>query len=298
MEAWRKQMVDFFHYARKERKGVVALSLILAVLIVVPQIIRSFQRQDFIVLETEAFVSDPPASQAAVSAKLAGLTSKDTFPHRTKTEAVSPTQERRLFHFDPNKVSEEELLQLGFPKKAARNLLRYREKGGVLRYKQDLKKIYGLPEKVAEELLFFVDLPKKRNSVSPSSILVNQATPEEWTQLKGIGPFYAKHITRFREKLGGFVSVNQVGETWALPDSVFQKIKPYLQLQQAPKQLAINRADYQQLVEHPYLNRKQATVLVRFREHNGPIIEPDALYQIEVLDSSEVRRLLPYFSFD
>jgi competence protein ComEA len=298
MQGWRKQLVDFFHYARKERKGVVALSLILAVLVIVPQIIRSFQQQDFIVIEKEVIDGGPPVEQTAIPAKLAGLPSIDTFPDIARKEVVVPVQERRLFHFDPNKATEEELLQLGFPKKAASNLLRYREKGGVFRYQEDLKKIYGLPEKVAEELEFFVELPQKRDPNLPVRILINQATAEEWTALRGVGPYYAKQITAFREKLGGFISIDQVGETWALPDSVFQKIKPHLQLQQSPKQIVINRADFTQLVKHPYINKKQAKVLSNFLEHNSPITEPDALYQLEVFDSSEVRRLLPYFSFD
>ncbi|NJL77073.1 MAG: helix-hairpin-helix domain-containing protein, partial [Saprospiraceae bacterium] len=38
---------------------------------------------------------------------------------------------------------------------------------------------------------------------------------------------YANRIVKFREALGGFASVEQVAETYQLPDSTFQKIKPF-----------------------------------------------------------------------
>ena len=44
----------------------------------------------------------------------------------------------------------------------------------------------------------------------------------------GIGAKLASRIIHFRGKLGGFYQIEQVGETFGLPDSSFQKIKYYL----------------------------------------------------------------------
>lgn len=46
--------------------------------------------------------------------------------------------------------------------------------------------------------------------------------------LPGIGSKLANRIVTFREKLGGFYAVEQLKETYGLPDSTFQMLKPYL----------------------------------------------------------------------
>jgi hypothetical protein len=46
-----------------------------------------------------------------------------------------------LFAFDPNLAGEEELRHLGIPDRVARNILKYRERGGRFRRAEDLEKI-------------------------------------------------------------------------------------------------------------------------------------------------------------
>jgi competence protein ComEA len=72
--------------------------------------------------------------------------------------------------------------------------------------------------------------------------------------LPGIGSKLSQRIIAFRNKLGGFYSVEQVGETYRLPDSTFQKIKPKLILgNNNVKQININAASIDEMKAHPYL---------------------------------------------
>ena len=82
---------------------------------------------------------------------------------------------------------------------------------------------------------------------------MNKATIQEWQQLKGIGPYYAKKITAFRQKLGGFASIEQIGTTYKLPDSVYLQIQPHLSLSPVFRGLPINTATIDILAAHPYL---------------------------------------------
>src|SRR5687767_14094394 len=50
----------------------------------------------------------------------------------------------RLFDFDPNTASTDELKMLGFRDKTIGIIQRYRNKGGRFRVKEDLMKVYGL----------------------------------------------------------------------------------------------------------------------------------------------------------
>jgi len=158
-----------------------------------------------------------------------------------------PTPTIRLFNFDPNTASFDDFVTLGLPKKTAHTIINFREKGGAFYDKQDLQKIYTLMTEDYTRLEPYIIVPEKPNEIpapklvaektskpkpkpTPISIRVNTATATEWQRLYGIGPTYAKRIIEHRESLGGFHSVEQVGEIYGLADSTFQNIRPQLQL--------------------------------------------------------------------
>src|SRR6185437_7375519 len=83
---------------------------------------------------------------------------------------------------------------------------------------------------------------------------VNLADTTALISLPGIGSKLAQRIIAFRNKLGGFYSIEQVGETYLLPDSTFQKIKPKLTIVgNNVKQININVASIDEMKAHPYL---------------------------------------------
>ncbi|RMF31225.1 MAG: helix-hairpin-helix domain-containing protein, partial [Bacteroidetes bacterium] len=133
----------------------------------------------------------------------------------------------------------------------------------------------------------------------PLTLDINRSSEEDWQRLRGIGPTYARRIVHFREKLGGFSSIEQVGETYNLPDSVFQKIRPHLQPSPIFRPLPLNRADFETLNAHPYIRYRQARFLVRYREQHGPIPNAAAFRKAAygVFSESEIERLLPYLDF-
>ncbi len=63
---------------------------------------------------------------------------------------------------------------------------------------------------------------------SPAPIDINTADTTALIALPGIGSKLAGRIVSFRDKLGGFNSVNQISEVYGLRDSVFQILLPYL----------------------------------------------------------------------
>ena len=62
------------------------------------------------------------------------------------------------------------------------------------------------------------------------TIEVNSATQEDYERLYGIGKVYAERIVKFRDKLGGFYSINQIKDVFGIEDSTFQKFKKNLTL--------------------------------------------------------------------
>ena len=131
----------------------------------------------------------------------------------------------------------------------------------------------------------------------PVVIDINRASPEEWQSLYGIGPAYSKWIVQYRDALGGFYDISQVSETFRLPDSVFLSIKENLVVEpHSHYQININEVQLEELVDHPYLNYRQARVLFNYVQQHKPIQDLSSLHDIRGLDSTVIGKILPYLT--
>lgn len=209
--------------------------------------------------------------------------------------------------FDPNTATREELLRLGIPDKVVRTLLNYRSKGGRFHRQEDLQRIYGLTDELYEQLAPYIRLKTDngsettgsfRNAEMPLTLDINQATPEDWRGLPGIGPALSARIVNFRDKLGGFASVEQVAETYGLPDSTFQRIKDRLAASPVAPSLRINQVSVEELQSHPYLNWRQARAIINYRIQNGPFANLADFSNVQALTEEQRTKLSPYLSFD
>ena len=98
---------------------------------------------------------------------------------------------------------------------------------------------------------------------------INKADTSAFISLPGIGNKLALRIVNFREKLGGFYSIDQIGETYGLPDSSFQKIKPFLKLETSLlKKFNINSATKDEMKLHPYIKWNLANAIVEYRNQH------------------------------
>jgi competence protein ComEA len=124
---------------------------------------------------------------------------------------------------------------------------------------------------------------------------INLADSTDWSRLPGIGDKLASRIVHFREKLGGFYKVEQVGETFGLPDSVFLKIKPSLRLNAVLlHQIDLNQATKEILQTHPYIRWQIAKWIIDYRLQHGRFQSVNELLQLEQLDQSLFEKLKPY----
>jgi hypothetical protein len=73
-----------------------------------------------------------------------------------------------LFKFDPNHASREELIKLGFPDRVANSMINYRLKGGKFKTPDDLRKIYGLSQDLANQLIPYAVIKDVSNEIPVS----------------------------------------------------------------------------------------------------------------------------------
>jgi competence protein ComEA len=205
--------------------------------------------------------------------------------------------------FDPDTVRSQTLKSWGFPEDIAVRWVKFRNLVGGFHSGSQIRAIYGIDSFFYQEIKPFLVFEKSAFQRSPAiqhkgeqqvMIDINEANRDQWQELYGIGPFYAKRITNFRDKLGGFYSIDQVGETYYFPDSVFQKIRPYLVIMTEHQKIEINQATYSELAGHPYISSKNARAILNYRNQHGPYESVDDLKKIISLDTLFLGKIRPY----
>lgn len=223
-----------------------------------------------------------------------------------------------LFTFDPNTADSTQLLRLGLAPWQVRSIYRYRAKGGVFRRKTDFARLYGLTAGQYRQLEPYISISqdyRPASEVYPASrpdavardtvryplklspgqtIALNTADTALLKRVPGIGSGFARAITAYRERLGGFYSAAQLLEIDNFPRSAL----PYFTVDAAAcKKLNVNKLTLNQLRRHPYIGFYRAKTIVDHRRLHGPIhgLEDLALYRDFPQDAIE--RLRNYVEF-
>ena len=214
------------------------------------------------------------------------------------------------FSLNINEVDIQSLDILSVPDFLARRWVKYLENGGSFKRVVDVKKLYGMSEplydniskylylKIAEEIQRKPFL-KENRVFRCKTIDINEADSAQWESLYGIGPYLAKRIITFRESLCGFVSVEQVKETYGLRDSVFQSIKTCLTIEKILKPcISTNYTNQEGLSKHPYVRYKLARAICLYRENNGLFQHIEDLKKLPNVNDSIYIKLLPYITIN
>ena len=238
-----------------------------------------------------------------------------SIPKSTYSKNLTKT-EAKLFEFDPNLASAEEFISLGLPQYLSERIVKYRSKGGKFRIADDFAKVYGLRESDFKRLLPYIKIEsksenqnftKKEDRFEPKvsqktfpKIDINLADSAQWVRVRGIGAVLANRIIKFRAKLGGFVSMEQIKEVYGLDSTVVQTIQKQFFIADSfkPTPILINGSDYKTLASHPYIGGKLAGVILNYKKQHGPYKSISDLEKIQLMDGEKLSKLKPYLSFE
>ena len=241
-------------------------------------------------------------------------------PADTLTAAAATTQ-GTLHPFDPNTADSATLVRLGLHPRLARRICRYRAAGGRFRHARDLARIYGMDTAALRRLRPYIriaaapganpsfrkprPLEKSHYAYTPypsrklprgRQLDLNAADSAELLRVPGVGPYFARRIVRYRERLGGFVSPEQLREIPNLPDSVQTWFRVTAEKARSP--LRLNSATFRELLRHPYLNYEQVKAIVNYRERQGALQTLQELSLSGAFTPVDLERLTPYVSFE
>lgn len=231
-----------------------------------------------------------------------------------------------LFNFDPNTLSVADWKRLGLRDKTIGTIQNYLAKGGQFRKAEDLKKVYGLFPDEFERLEPFIQIgnkqysigkrhytigngqdeengfPEKKTVAGKKDLVVPDINSADTTQLialPGIGSKLAFRIINFRDKLGGFYSIEQVGETFGLADSTFQKIKQYLKIGNTPvNKININTVTAELLKAHPYIRYAIAGPIIAYRKEHGPFKKIEDLKNVMAVTEEVFKKIENYLMIE
>ena len=238
-----------------------------------------------------------------------------------QAEKTQEVTELHPFPFNPNTLTEEEWLQIGLTDRQVRNIMNYKAKGGKFYSKKDLGKLYTISEEEFAQLEPFIVLPevqrnKKTKSPEQSGVStpstssgtsttakpaekkpipvveINTVDSTTLVELPQIGGYMASRIIEFREKLGGFVNLEQLRDVKGMDEARYATIQPYIRIGEVETQkIDVNRADFKTLVHHPYLSYEQVKRIFNQREKRGMIKNWEQLEEL-LKDEGEVNPLL------
>lgn len=316
-----KWLGEFLYYSRGERRGILALLGVALLLLLGGEMYVHLQskREDNPDdhLEQEQAMEEYRAFSASIREK--EKEEKEGRKSRYRAWEEEDETPPLLAPFNPNTADSATFRQLGLPAWMARNILRYREKGGVFRRAEDFRKIYGLTEEQYTTLRPYIRIPatdstdhrpslfladRHKDSLQQAKPLkyepgtrvdLNRADTTELKKIPGIGSGIARLINGYRQQLGGFYSLSQLEDI----DLDYRQLADWFRIDTtAIRRIPVNRASVDRLRRHPYLNFYQAKALVEYRRKHGPLksLKPFVLY--EEFTCEDLERIGHYLSFE
>ncbi len=318
----RKQFLSgYLSNTKKERSGSLVLIAIIVILCLPPFFYALFiseKKYDHSAFEKEikSLKEKQADSTIKYQRKYADDESPQYYQPSEKNYAAEKQFRGEMFYFDPNTLDEAGWQRLGIRDKTIATIKNYLSKGGKFRKPEDIDKIWGLNDEVVKRLMPYVKIENSNteNKYStanyekpvvepkkyvPAVIDINTADTTAFIALPGIGSKLSQRIISFRDKLGGFYKIEQVAETFGLPDSTFQKIRVRLSLNNpSVKQININAATVDELKSHPYLRYAIANAILQYKNQHGNFSSLDDLKKVVPVTEEVFVKVYPYLKLN
>ena len=194
-------------------------------------------------------------------------------PEAVRIREKAAPRRVETFRFNPNTVTLEELVRLGFSERQAESILNYAAKGGRYRRPSDFAKSYVVADSVYERLAPYIDIPR---------IDINKADSAAFETLPGIGPYFAAKMVSYRESLRGYSTPEQLMDIYHFDREKYDGLKDLITCT-PPEPYPLWTLPEADLARHPYLSKAEAHSIVLYRTH-----QPRETWTLEGLDKAGI----------
>ena len=314
---------DFFFYTRNQRRGILLLVAAIVTVWTVNWWLRPAERS---FPQTDAAYMD--SLMADYKDFLASVKYQDSIQEQRFKSQDKPANRPELRPFDPNEADSAQLRRIGLPGWMARNVVRYRQKGGVFRKPEDFRRIYGMTDERFEMLRPYIRIARRDTATTPATadkiqpdttskdstrkpaislfqhvrkypagtiIELNQADTTELKKIPGVGSVIARMIVKYRTRLGGYYSVSQLKDIRLRADL----LEPWFSVDTtAIRRINLNKGGTAFLRRHPYINFYQARAIVEWRREHGPLKDLTPFEQHPDFTKEDLERLGHYVCYE
>lgn len=321
--SWQEFVKDYLTFSKRDRLGVLVLASLIVIVFIMPTVLpnnkkTSINTDTSWAKEMQALIIKDSSNKIFYANNRMDDDNGNNYQYDRDNNTNIRKQKGELFYFDPNTLSFEGWQKLGLRDKTIQTIKNYLSKGGRFKKAEDLQKVYGLfPDEYSRIAPFIQiaasvttvkdsefsinsqsEMPSTKSNISRlKNININTADTSAFIALPGIGSKLAARIVNFRDKLGGFYSINQVAETFGLSDSTFQKIKQYLVLENTTlRKLNINTATVDDLKAHPYIKYSLANPIVAYRNQHGLFTKVEDIKNVLIVTDEIFKKIAPYLS--
>lgn len=217
---FKRFFYEYFNYTTREKYSIIALFIFLIFVFILPKFIYHQ-------------VSDNWYIDTIKTNKINNLL--DSLTHLKKND-----KQVELFSFNPNTISKQELIKLGFYENEISNLLNYRKKGVIFKKKEDFKKLYTIDQEDYDRVKNFIVIPKiqnKKNTVTNKIYKYNINTLDAYKCDKINIPYnISLRIVKYLKTGARFKTIADIKKIYGITDDIYKNIQKSLFVKHVPTQ--------------------------------------------------------------
>ena len=223
----------------------------------------------------------------------------------------------KIYPFNPNFITDYKGYKLGMSVAEIDRLLAFRKENKYVNSAKDFQIVTKVSDSLLNAISPYFKFPdwvnnkkefaayKKQDNTAFAKkekiaiIDINQATQEDLIKIYGIGEAISIRILKFKESLGGFVSMEQMNDIWGLSPEVIENLNTHFKVSALPKlkKIDINNASIKELSEFPYFKYPISKNIVTFRSMNGDFKNSDDLTKIKGMSIEKANIIVLYLNF-
>jgi DNA uptake protein ComE-like DNA-binding protein len=117
-------------------------------------------------------------------------------------------------------------------------------------------------------------------------------------RLPGIGQVLSVRIIKYRNRLGGFMSVDQLREVYGLPEETFEKIRGRVFADTLHiRKIRINEGGFRELGRIPYIEKYEISAILKYRQLSGRVEGMAVLVNNRILTGEKAAKIKGYVDF-
>ncbi|UQD54906.1 helix-hairpin-helix domain-containing protein [Flavobacterium sp. K5-23] len=224
----------------------------------------------------------------------------------------------KIYPYNPNFITDYKGYKLGMSVKEIDRLLSFRKENKYVNSASEFQSVTQVSDsllKVMAPLFKFPDWVKNKkeykgyvnytNSAFAKKekivlIDINKASQEDLIKIYGIGEAISLRILKYKESLGGFVSMEQMNDVWGLSPDVITSLNSHFRVVTLPelKKTNINNASLKEISQFPYFKYVLAKEIVTYRSMNGDIKNIEDLIKIKGFPVEKAKIIGLYLDFN